>query len=102
MMTGRPTSSIQLALVHGVGDGGSSGLEPDLGHGDLELLAVLCRLDGLGVCTDQLAPEPLEHAGLLQLHRQVETGLATEGRQHGIGSFFSMIFSRICRSSGST
>ena len=60
----------------------------DLGHCDLELLAVLCRLDGLGVCTDQLAPKPLEHAGLLQLHRQVETGLATEGRQHGIGSFF--------------
>ena len=75
-------------LVHGVGDGGPGGLEPDLGHGDLELLAVLCRLDGLGICADQLAPEPLEHAGLLQLHRQVETGLATEGRQHGIGSFF--------------
>ena len=77
-----------LRLVHGVGDGGSGGLEPDLGHGDLELLAVLCRLDGLGVCADQLAPKPLEHAGLLQLHRQVETGLTTEGRQHGIGSFF--------------
>ncbi len=75
-------------LVHVVGDGGPGGLEPDLGHGDLELLAVLCRLDGLGICADQLAPEPLEHAGLLQLHRQVETGLATEGRQHGIGSFF--------------
>ncbi len=75
-------------LVHGVGDGGPGGLEPDLGHGDLELLAVLCRLDGLGICADQLAPEPLEHAGLLQLHRQVETGLATEGRQHGIGSLF--------------
>ena len=86
MTTGSPIwSTTDDGLVEGVGDGRGRGVEADLGHGHLELLAVLGGGDGLGVGADQLDALALEHAALDQLHGQVERGLAAEGGQQGVG-----------------
>ncbi len=55
-------------------------------HRLAELLAVLGAADRGGVGADQLDPEALQRAVLVQRHRQVERGLAAEGRQQRIGA----------------
>ena len=75
-----------LGFVHRVRDPTARHLEADLDHRLLEPLPVLGGGDGLGIGPDQLHPVAVEHAGLHQLHRQVQRRLATERRQEGIRS----------------
>ncbi len=72
-------------LFHVVGHTGPGDLEADLLHRDLESFTVLCRGDGLGVGSDELDTVRRENSMLLEFHREVEAGLATEGRQHRVG-----------------
>ncbi len=69
--------------------GGSRGGHPeaDSDHGVFEPGPVLGCGDRLGIGPDQLHPVLLEHAGLGQLHGQVQCRLAAEGRQQCIGAF---------------
>ncbi len=86
MTTGRPmrsTTSWASSMVWAVPEAGRA--QADLGHGHLELLAVLGGGDGGGVGADQLDAFALEHARLDQLHGQVERGLAAQGGQQGVG-----------------
>ena len=73
-------------LVEGVGEARAGHLEADLGHGLLEPLAVLGRLDGVGPRPDDLDPVGLEDAGGGERHREVERGLPTERRQQRVGA----------------
>ena len=57
-----------------------------LGHRLAELLAVLGAADRVVVGADQLDPEALQGAVLVQRHRQVQRGLAAEGRQQRVGA----------------
>ena len=59
---------------------------PGLVHRRAELLAVLGAADRGGVGADQLDPEPLQGAVLVQAHRQVQRGLAAERRQQRVGA----------------
>ena len=86
MTTGRPirsTTSPASSSVWAVADAGR--VEPDLGHGLLEQLAVLGGGDGGGVGADELDAVALEGAVLDQLHGQVQRRLAAEGGQEGVG-----------------
>ena len=73
-------------LVERVGEAGRGHRQADLGHGRLEALAVLGRADGLDARADELDAEPIEHAVVRQLHRQVERGLAADGGQQRVGA----------------
>ena len=73
-------------FVQGVGGARAQAIEADADHCALEQFTVFGGGDGFGVGADhlggaghadQVAPE--------ELHRDVEPGLAAEGRQHGIG-----------------
>ena len=55
-------------------------------HRGLEPRAVLGGVDRLDARADQLDAEPVEHAGLVELDREVERGLAAERRQQRVGS----------------
>ena len=61
--------------------------ETDLLHRDLEPLPVFGGLDGVDARADQLDAELVEHAGLVQLDREVERGLPAERRQQRVGPF---------------
>ena len=61
--------------------------QADLGHGRPEQAPVLRGGDGGGVGADHLHAVTLENPGLVQLHGQVEPGLAAEGRQEGVWAF---------------
>ncbi|MEJ7721291.1 MAG: hypothetical protein WKF58_12990, partial [Ilumatobacteraceae bacterium] len=87
MMTGRPMSDDGAPGVgSGVGDSRDGHFEADLDHRRLEQLAVLGRRDRIGIGADHLrraldADQPVT----VEIHRDVEAGLAAEGRQHGVG-----------------
>ena len=88
----RSRSTTVERLVERVGDARRRHVEADLGHGHLELLAVLGGGDGLGVGADQLdAVRGRARPASTQLHGQVERGLAAERRQQGVGPLRSMI-----------
>jgi hypothetical protein len=53
-------------------------VEADGEHALLEELAVLALVDGLGLGADHLDAVFFEDAGLVELHRGVERGLAAE------------------------
>ncbi len=59
--------------------------QADRGHRLAERLAVLGGVDRVRRGADQLDPELLEHAGSLELHREVERGLAAQRRQQRVG-----------------
>ena len=59
--------------------------EADLLHRGLELLPVLGGVDGLDAGADELDAVLGEHPGLVQLDREVERGLAAEGREQRVG-----------------
>ena len=73
-------------LVERVGEARGRDGETDLGHGRLELLAVLGRVDRLGVGADELDAVLGEHAAFDELHGQVERGLTAERRQERVGA----------------
>ena len=59
-------------------------LEPQLGHGLVEELAVLAALDSSQVAADHLHIVALKRAVLGQLHRGVQAGLAAQRGQQGV------------------
>ncbi len=76
----------EVDAVIGVGDDPRGGHRlADLQHPGLEQLAVFGHLDGLERRAQQLDAVLREHAGLGQLDRQVEPGLAAQGRQQRVG-----------------
>ena len=78
----------RTGFVHRVSDSGPTRLKSDFGHCDLEVFAILCGGDRIGVGTDHLwLTRNTDQPALEQLHGDVETGLTAEGRQHGIGLF---------------
>ena len=60
--------------------------EADLLHRGLERRAVLGRVDRLDTRADQLDTEPVEHPRVVEPDRDVQRGLATEGREQRVGS----------------
>ena len=83
---GRPISSRTSRASSSVWTDAARGhLEADLDHRLLELLAVLGLVDDLGVGADHLDAVLLQHAVLVQVHRDVQAGLAAEGGQQGVG-----------------
>jgi hypothetical protein len=59
-------------------------LQADLGHRLLEAQPVLGGLDRVEVGAQRLHPVLLQHAGLVQLHREVQRGLAAQGGQQRV------------------
>ena len=60
--------------------------QADLGHRGLEPLAVLGGADRLDAGADHLDAVRVEHAGFVELDREVETGLAAERREQRVGT----------------
>ena len=73
-------------LLGGRDDPGARDLQPDRLHRVAEEQAVLGAADRVEARADQLDPEPLEHARLRQLDREVERGLAAHRRQQRVGA----------------
>ena len=73
-------------LFQGVGVAGERHVEADLLHRLLEQLAVLGLLDRRDLRADQLDAVGGEHAGLVQLERQVERRLPAQRRQERVGA----------------
>ena len=71
-----------LHALHHVG--GDAGLADSL-HGVLEALAVLRLADGLRAGAQQTHPVLLQNALLMEVHGQVQAGLAPQGGQDGVG-----------------
>ena len=62
-------------------------MQADLGHCQLESLAVLGRADRFDVGPDHLDPVRFEHAFLVQRDREVEARLTADRRQQRVGPF---------------
>ena len=75
-------------LIHGVGNARLGRVQSNLGHGLLELEAVLGLLDGLLAGTNEFDLELLQHAVAGEVQGAVEGGLPTHGGQQGIGPLF--------------
>ena len=74
-----------VGVFHGARDFSPGALEPDLVHGRLEELPLLGLANRVDLGADELDPVLLEDAPLVQLEGQVERGLPTERREHGVG-----------------
>ena len=68
-----------------MGDRRARQFEPDPVHRLAELQPVLGHLDRRGIGADQLDPEPVERAVLVQRQRGVERGLPAHRRQQRVG-----------------
>ena len=62
-------------------------LDPDGGHGIAEFQTVFGALDDVGAGADQLDVVARQCARPLKLHRGIERGLPTHGRQQRVGPF---------------
>src|SRR5262249_15007201 len=71
-------------LVDARDDARARHLQADTAHRLAELLTILGTCDDVERRADQLDPELLEHAGVRQLAREVERGLAAHRRQQGV------------------
>ena len=86
MTSGNPSVAGQLVGFGEVaGETALRDLEADLPHRVLEQLTILGDLDGFDRGADQLHVVLLENAGLREVDRQIERGLAADRRQHGVG-----------------
>ncbi len=73
-------------FLHRVGGAGAQAVEPDADHCLFEEFPVLGGGNCLGIGADHLGgARHADQASIEELHRDVEPGLAAEGRQHGIG-----------------
>ena len=68
-----------------VGQAGARHRQADLLHRRFEPRAILGGVDRLDARPDQLDAVRIEHPGLVQPDRQVERGLAPQGRENGVG-----------------
>ncbi len=75
-----------VGFVHVVRDAGHRAGQADVTHGLVEARTVFGLVDGIGVGTDHLDAEFLQHAVLFQVQRAVQRSLATHGRQQGVGA----------------
>ena len=66
---------------------GESGFKANLGHRLLELLAVLCFINGLLRSTDHLDPELFKHTVSIKIEGAIKCGLPPHGGQKGIRPF---------------
>ena len=73
-------------LVDRVRDARRRHAQADLAHRGLEPLAVLGGADRLDARADQLDAVRVEHAGFVELDREVERGLAAERREQRVGT----------------
>ena len=78
-------------------DGGAGIFETEPIHRVAEQLAVFGHLDGFGLCADQLHAMLFEDAGIVEVQRAIECGLATHGREQGIRLFGPAPITRIER-----
>jgi hypothetical protein len=74
-------------FLHGVRDAGFRHIEADLDHRLLEGQAVFALVDGLGLRADHPDVVLCEHAGLVELHRAIQRGLAAECREQRVRPF---------------
>ncbi|MNU56136.1 hypothetical protein D3C71_452240 [compost metagenome] len=74
-------------FVHAVGDARLGRFQADVGHGQLELLAVFGLFDGVLVGADQFHVVLFQHAVVGQVQCAVQRGLAAHGGQQRIGLF---------------
>ncbi|MPM37476.1 hypothetical protein SDC9_84093 [bioreactor metagenome] len=74
-------------LFQRVGRAGTRQFETDAAHGLLEALAVFGAVDRLGRGADQFDLIALQDAALVELHRQIESGLAAQRGQQRVGAF---------------
>ncbi|CAM4383312.1 hypothetical protein DEMA109039_16660 [Deinococcus marmoris] len=72
-------------LFHAVNHLALGRFNADLLHGGLKQFAVLALVDGLHPCADQLHAVLFQRAALVQLHRQVQRGLAAQRGEQGVG-----------------
>ena len=85
MTSGKP--SVRASSTASASDAREAALrdvEADLPHRVLEQLPILGHLDRVDRRADQLDAVLLEHAGLRELDRQVQRGLAADGRQQRV------------------
>ena len=76
-----------LGLAHRVGEAAARHAQADLVHGRAELEPVLGAPDRRGVGADHLDLPEVEHAGVLEVHGEVERRLPAERRQQRVGAF---------------
>ena len=76
-----------VRFFHVVGDAGNRAGQADVLHRLVEARTVFGLVDSVGIGTDHLDAELLQHAVLFQVQRAVQRGLATHGRQQGVGAF---------------
>ena len=83
---GRETQfSLNLpGFIHGVGDFRFRALQANALHGLIEQITVFGHVNRIGVGTDHLDTELLQHAMLFKLEGAVQRRLTTHGRQNGI------------------
>ncbi len=75
-----------IGFIHVVGDTRARAGQADVTHGLVEAGAVLCLVDGVGIGTDHLDAELLQHAVALEVQRAVERRLAAHRRQQRVGA----------------
>ena len=75
----------RLGLGDGARQAGGWHRQSGRNHRVLELEPILGQLDGGGLRADQPHAVLLQHAGVRQIHRQVQAGLPADGGQQGIG-----------------
>ena len=63
-------------------------LNADLVHRGLKKLAILAHLDRVDICADQSYSVFLKYAFLVEFDREIQAGLAADGRQDGVRPFF--------------
>ena len=73
-----------VGFFHAVGDAGARAFQPDGAHRLVEARAVFGLVDGIGIGTDHLDAEFLQHPMLFQIQRAVQRGLAAHGRQQRV------------------
>ena len=74
------------ALLEGVADDGSGTLRTYSLHDRAELLAILTALDGVDICSNELDLVLVEYARFVQRDGGIQSRLAPEGGQQGIGA----------------
>ena len=74
-------------FVHIVGRTALRQVEPDRTHGLLEQIAVFRTADHFGFRADHFHPVTVKDAGIVKLQRQIQRGLAPQGRQDRVRPF---------------
>ena len=74
-----------LGLGDGARQAGGRHRQSGCNHRVFELEPILGQLDGGGLGADQPHAVLLQHAGMGEIHRQVQAGLPADGGEQGVG-----------------